>query len=101
MWGLVGRLLHRANRCRTDDPQVWFWSTHSGAELDLLLLRNGKKIEFKYSDAPRTTKSMHSAVESLQLEKLLVVYPGEACYPLTEKIEVLSLPVALKELEGS
>ena len=88
---------------RTDDRHAYFWATHSGAELDLLLLRNGQKIgfEFKYSDAPRTTKSMHSAVESLQLEKLLVVHPGEACYPLTEKIEVLSLPVALKELEGS
>ena len=44
---------------------------------------------------------MHSAVESLDLEKLLVVHPGEACYPLTEKIQVLSLPAALLELEGS
>ena len=88
--------------CRTDDRQAYFWATHSGAELDLLLLRNGRKIgfEFKYSDAPRTTKSMHSAVESLQLEKLLVVHPGEVCYPLTEKIQVLSLPAALQELEG-
>ncbi len=86
---------------RTDDRQAWFWATHSGAELDLLLLRNGRRIgfEFKYSDAPRTTKSMHSAVESLQLEKLWVVHPGEACYPLTEQIHVLSLPAALQELE--
>lgn len=88
---------------RTDERQAWFWATHSGAELDLLLLRNGRKIgfEFKYSDAPRATKSMHSAVESLQLEKLTVVHPGDACYELTEKIQVQSLSVALQELEES
>ncbi len=85
---------------RTDDRQAWFWATHSGAELDLLLLRNGRKIgfEFKYSDAPRTTKSMHSAVESLQLEKLIVVHPGDAGYELTDQIQVRSLPAALLEL---
>jgi predicted AAA+ superfamily ATPase len=85
---------------RSDDRQAWFWATHSGAELDLLLLRNGRKIgfEFKYSDAPRTTKSMHSAVESLELERLIVVHPGEACYPLTEKIQIASLSETLREL---
>lgn len=69
----------------------------------LLLLRNGRKIgfEFKYSDAPRATKSMHSAVESLQLEKLTVIHPGEACYELTDRIQVRSLATALKELEAS
>jgi uncharacterized protein len=84
----------------TADRQAWFWATHSGAELDLLILQNGRKVgfEFKYSDAPRTTKSMHSAVESLQLERLIVVHPGEACYPLTEKIQVQSLSVTLREL---
>lgn len=87
---------------RTDDRQAWFWASHSAAELDLLLLGNGRKIgfEFNYSDAPRTTKSMHSAVGSLQLEPLAIIHPGETCYPLTEKIQVLSLPVALQELEG-
>ena len=88
---------------RSGERQAWFWATHSGAELDLLLLRNGRKIgfEFKYSDAPRATKSMHSAVESLQLEKLTVIHPGEACYELTDKIQVRSLATALKELEAS
>ena len=88
---------------RSGERQAWFWATHSGAELDLLLLRNGRKIgfEFKYSDAPRATKSMHSAVESLQLEKLTVIHPGEACYELTDRIQVRSLATALKELEAS
>ena len=88
---------------RSDDRQAWFWATHSGAELDLLLLRNGRKIgfEFKFSDAPRATKSMHSAVECLQLEQLTVIHPGETGYELTDKIQVRSLAAALKELEAS
>ena len=97
-----GFCIEQILRCN-DDRQAWFWATHSGAELDLLLLLNGRKIgfEFKYSDASRTTKSMHSAVGSLELERLLVVHPGEACYPLTEKIQVLSPSETLWQLEDS
>jgi uncharacterized protein len=71
----------------------YFWQTHSGAELDLLLFINDKKIgfEFKYVDAPRTTKSMHVSLEDLQLDQLNVIYPGSVDYPLTEKIKVFGL----------
>ena len=47
--------------------------------------RQEDRVRVQIRDAPRTSKSMHSAVESLQLEKLLVVYPGEACYPSLKK----------------
>ena len=52
--------------------------TQSKAELDLLILKNGKRIgyEFKYSDAPKITPSMRIACEDLQLDHLYVVYPG-------------------------
>ena len=45
--------------------EAYFWATHAGAELDLLVLRNGKRvgIEFKHSDAPTLTKSMHIALK--------------------------------------
>lgn len=71
----------------------YFWQTHAGAELDLLLLSHDKRLgfEFKYADAPQTTKSMHSSLEDLQLDHLYVIYPGSVDYPLTEKISVFGL----------
>ena len=70
-----------------------FWATHSGAELDLLIDRGGQRIgyEFKRTSAPRTTRSMHSALESLDLDELRVVYPGEHHYPMAEKIVAVPL----------
>ncbi|WP_043583108.1 ATP-binding protein [Geminisphaera colitermitum] len=75
------------------NPEAWHWRTQAGAELDLLVLRNGKRLgfEFKHTSAPRTSRSMHSALEDLKLEKLFVVYPGTDRFPLTEKIEALGI----------
>ena len=72
---------------------AYFWSTYSGAEVDLFFIKNGKRhgVEFKYSEAPKATKSMYVAIEDLSLDHLWVVYPGKNIYPLTEKIKVLPL----------
>jgi len=73
---------------------VYFWATHGGAELDLLVRVAGKHygFEFKYADAPGTSRSMHVAIEDLGLEHLWVVYPGHQEYALDEKIT--ALPIA-------
>jgi predicted AAA+ superfamily ATPase len=73
--------------------EAYFWGTHTGAELDLLLLKNGKRIgvECKRMDAPRLTPSMRTAIQDLELSKLLVIYPGSKPYPLTENIQVVPL----------
>jgi len=62
----------------------YFWSTYSGAELDLLVMIGSKRygFEFKYSDAPGHTRSMSVAIQDLSLEHLWVVYPGNQEYPL-------------------
>jgi predicted AAA+ superfamily ATPase len=75
------------------DEEMYFWSTHSGAEVDLFWQEGGKNwgIEFKYADAPRLTKSMQSAMKDLELEHLWVVYPGKDCYQLSGNITVLPL----------
>lgn len=75
------------------ERDAYFWATHSGAELDLLLIRKGKPwgFEFKCLDAPTLTKSMKIAMKDLKLAKLWVVYPGDKSYPLDEKIECISL----------
>ncbi|MGE3309008.1 MAG: ATP-binding protein [Limisphaerales bacterium] len=72
---------------------AFFYRTQRGAELDLLLLRRGRRwgFEFKCTDAPSTTKSMHIALEDLKLEHLWVVYPGTRRYPLADAITALPL----------
>ena len=72
---------------------AYFWATHGGAELDLLVRIAGKHygFEFKYADAPGTTRSMHVAIQDLRLEHLWVVYPGHQEYSLDDKISVISI----------
>jgi len=85
-----------------DPRQSYFWATHGGAELDLLLMIEGKRIgvEIKYADAPTTTRSMHIALKDLKLEKLFVVYPGREHYALGPGIEAVPLDGFLEDLTG-
>lgn len=78
---------------RTGVTECYFWATHGGAELDLLLFSGGRRIgvEFKLSDAPKATKSMHTAMEDLGLDHLWVVYPGKHSYPLAPGITAVPL----------
>ena len=75
------------------EHDAYFYATQGGAELDLLLLRRGRRwgFEFKCTDAPRTTRSMHVVADDLGLEHLWVVYPGDREFPLTERITALPL----------
>jgi predicted AAA+ superfamily ATPase len=76
---------------------AYFWATHQGAELDLLLMRGSRRIgvEIKRSDAPALTPSMRSALEDLRLNRLWVIYPGERRYTLHERVSVLPFTTAL------
>ena len=73
--------------------EEYFWATHNGAELDLLLFKDGKRIgiECKRRDAPKLTASMKIAMHDLKLDELLVIYPGKKAYPLGDTIRVLPL----------
>ena len=79
--------------CRADAAECHFWATHTGAELDLLIVRGPDRtaFEFKCSSAPKVTRSMHAAVAALDLDRLTVVYPGDGAYPLTDRIRVAGL----------
>ncbi|HEX9593678.1 MAG TPA: ATP-binding protein [bacterium] len=83
-----------------DTRDAYFWSTQRGAELDLLLFAGGKRwgYEFKCADAPTMTKSMHIALQDLDLAALTVVYPGTARYRLHERVEVVPLAECLAEI---
>jgi hypothetical protein len=81
---------------RPDD--AYFWATHNGAELDLLLFKDGRRIgvECKRADAPVLTPSMRIALADLKLDELHVVYPGERRYPLAKNVEVVPLAQMVK-----
>jgi hypothetical protein len=83
--------------------QAYYWRTHAGAELDLLLFRRGRRygVEFKYSDAPAMTKSLHIALQDLKLERAWIVYPGNRAYPVHEKVTVVPLVEAPEHLRRS
>ncbi|HUI55416.1 MAG TPA: ATP-binding protein [Bryobacteraceae bacterium] len=76
------------------ERDCYFWATQAGAELDLLVMAGGHRygVEVKYADAPGMTKSMHTALADLRLKRLIVVYPGDKSYPLSDKVVVV--PVA-------
>lgn len=71
-----------------------FWATHQGAELDLLLLKGGRRVgvEVKREDGPRVTPSMRIALEDLRLDHLAVAYPGQKRYDLSARVSVWPLP---------
>lgn len=79
---------------RTWEPdEAYFWATHSGAELDLLVIKQGRRIgvECKYVDAPKLTPSMVTAMKNLKLKVLFVLYPGKTSYSLAPNIRTVPL----------
>jgi uncharacterized protein len=80
--------------------ECFFWSTHAGAELDLLVMRGNRRLgfEFKHTDAPGVTKSMRIAQQDLRLDELVVVHAGEDSYPLGAGIRAVALPRVLQDV---
>jgi predicted AAA+ superfamily ATPase len=78
---------------RARPQQAYFWATHQGAELDLLMIQGSMRVgvEFKRSDAPRVSASMRVAMQDLRLDTLYVVYPGQHRFPLGDRMEAVPL----------
>ena len=79
-------------RLRVDRRECYFWATHQGAELDLLVVRGSRRrgFEFKHTDAPAVTASMRIALQDLGLERLDVIHIGKETYPLTRQIRAVA-----------
>lgn len=73
--------------------ECFFWKLHSGAELDLLIRRGSLRrgFELKLTSSPRVTPSMRAALESLDLEELIVVHAGTESYPLAPRLRAFAL----------
>ena len=81
--------------------ECYFWGTHGGAELDLLIFKDGKRLgfEIKYTDHPKITPSMKIALQDLQLDHLYIIFPGDITFPLSENITACGLKILLS-LQG-
>jgi predicted AAA+ superfamily ATPase len=81
--------------------EAFFWATHQGAEIDLILRRGDRLfgVECKRADAPRLTPSMRIALDDLKLERVVVVYPGSKRYRLADRIDVVPL-TAVSDVGG-
>ena len=73
---------------RLDVASPWFWATHAGAEIDLVVEVNGSRvgIEIKRTDQPRATPSMRRALEALEIERVVIVHAGSERFPLADRI---------------
>ena len=78
---------------RIQPDEAFFWATHQGAEIDLIVHKGGLRwgVECKRTDAPRVTPSMRMALEDLHLDRVLVIYPGSKRFALADRIEAVPL----------
>jgi len=98
-----GFLLEQVLRLmQTPRDACYFWRTHAGAELDLLIQRRGANIgfEFKRTVSPSVTSSMRSAMKDLSLQKLYVVHAGKETYPLAKNIQAVAASSLLRSIPG-
>ncbi len=81
--------------------ECYFWATHAGAELDLLVVRGIRRygFEIKRTAEPRVTKSMRIAMEDLRLPELTVIHAGKDSFPMSKGIRAVALARVLEDLK--
>jgi hypothetical protein len=95
---VLEQLVHQLG---AESTECFFWATHAGAELDLLVVRGRRRIGFevKRTVAPRVTPSMRAAAQDLKLDQLLVLHAGEHSFPLAPGIDAVSVSRLLADIE--
>lgn len=95
---LIKEIVERLN-ARTEE--CFFWSTHSGAEIDLLIVSGQRRLgfEIKRTAAPHLTRSMSAVLEDLDLERLDVVHAGERTFSLARKVRAVAAGELLDQIE--
>jgi predicted AAA+ superfamily ATPase len=90
---IIRRLGARAEEC-------FFWATHAGAELDLLVVRGRRRLgfEIKRTASPKLTPSMRIAFSDLKLSRLTVIHAGDKKFPLAQRIEAVPLSRLLHDV---
>ncbi len=80
------------NALGVESDQCFFWATHNGAEVDLVIMDGGelRGFEIKRTSSPRITPSIRSAIENLQLSRVDVIHAGNDCFPLSDRVNAIS-----------
>lgn len=86
---------------RTRPDECYFWATHGGAELDLLVVSGQQRLGFevKRTSSPRLTPSMRNALIDLKLRRLNVIHAGEQTFPLGKKVRAVALSRLLEDIK--
>jgi len=94
---MLGQVIQRLE---AEPEECYFWRAHTGAELDLLVIRGRQKLgfEFKRGEAPKVTRSMRTALADLNLTRLEVVHAGEQTFEMGKKIRALAAERLLDDL---
>ena len=89
------------DRLRARWDECYFWATHGGAELDLLVVRGRTRLgfEIKRTTAPAVTRSMRTALDDLKLKRLDVIHAGAHTFPLAPRIRAVALGRLLEDLD--
>lgn len=89
------------HQCGARSRDCYFWATHTGAELDLLIDSGSRRFgfEFKHTVAPRITRSMRTAMEDLELTRLDVIHAGSETFPLSSRVQAVAATRLFEDLK--
>lgn len=95
---LIGEIIRKLG---VENEECYFWATHAGLELDLLIVRGGMRIgfEIKRTSSPSVTSSMKNAINDLNLKQLYVIHAGDSCFDMNEKIKAIPIGRILNDIE--
>jgi hypothetical protein len=96
-----GFIIHQViQHLRVHENERFFWATHAGAELDLLIVRGRKRwgFEVKRTSSPTITPSMRTALADLKLQKLFVIHAGQHTFDMAKNIRAIAISHLLDEL---
>ena len=100
--GTLGHVINAViSQLQAQPEECFFWATHSGAELDLLVVRGRQRLgfEFKRGTTPGVTRSMRVAMSDLGLRRLWVIHVGERAVDLGRQVRAIPLPRIVDELQ--
>lgn len=80
--------------------QCYFWATHSGPEIDLVVQQGGRLrgFEIKRTTAPSFTRSMHSALRDLKLSRIDIIHAGEESFALDKRVHAIAAKRLLRDI---
>lgn len=98
--GFVIQQIVRQIGARSDE--CYFWATHTGAELDLFVIRGRQRLgfEIKRTSAPRITPSMRNALADLKLQHLDVIHAGDVTFQMDARIRAVALSRLIDDLQS-